>query len=357
MEITVDTLGKLEDFLETIPSKQTRKSYKNGISRMEEYLGHSIIRLIKAPDASKKTEKFFIWLKEVKGYSQNTCRNFVNGAVQFLKYYGAEIKLRRSLGVYRTEISLSDHLLTSDQISRMGSVADLREQVILEVLLLGLRASDASKLEKEDFDRLEEKAPISLRLRAKKEGTIYRTFISQEFKELLKLYLPKIEGKWLLPGKRKGRPISNDALNWTIQNLAVRSDIKVKKLLRWNCGRKLVLRSAAELGISQWSSKALTGKSIPKDIATYIEGLNLKPDFLKLHKVLRLKKERSNTKIKNIEQLVDLMLQAWKKVIMDQVKEAEIPGVSGFTGGILEEMSPEELLKLFIQETEKEKKD
>ena len=39
-------------------------------------------------------------------------------------------------------------------LQRMASLANLREQVILEVLLLGLRVSDASRLEKEDFDRL-----------------------------------------------------------------------------------------------------------------------------------------------------------------------------------------------------------
>lgn len=274
-------------------------------------MGHSITKIIGSPEATKRIEKFYIWLKE-KGYSQNSCRNIVNGGVQFLKYFGTEIKLRKSLGVYRTEVCLSDHLLTIDEVQQMADVADLREQVILEVLLLGLRVSDAARLEVRGFNILKP-TPVPLKLYAKKEGTIYRTFISKEFQDLLKLYVPTLEyGTWLFPGKRKGKHISNDALNWTLQELAKRAGIKTNGNLRWHCGRKLVLRTAAELGINQWSAKALTGKSIPKDIATYIEGLDLKKDFLKLHDVLRLK--RTKGEINGIEEEIGSLKEALNSV-------------------------------------------
>ena len=72
----------------------------------------------------------------------------------------------------------------------MASVADLKERVILEVLLLGFRIGDVVSLKVMDFDRLDQEAPIELKLRARKEGTVYETYISQPFKDLLKLYLP-----------------------------------------------------------------------------------------------------------------------------------------------------------------------
>lgn len=97
-------------------------------------------------------------------------------------------------------------MLTIDEVQKMASIANLKEQMILEILLLGLRVSDASRLEKEPFDRLDEKPPVPLMIYARKEGTIYRTYISQEFQELLKLYLPTLrkKEKYLFPGKRKG---------------------------------------------------------------------------------------------------------------------------------------------------------
>lgn len=302
-------MTELEDFLETIPSKNTKRSYKNGIKRMEEFLGYSLTKLIKSPEASKQITKFYSWLKNERRYSQNTCRNLVNGPVQFLKYFGTEIKLRKSLGIYRSEFCLSDHLLTIDEVQRMASLANLREQVILEVLLLGLRVSDASRLERKDFDRLNEDPPVPLRIYAKKEGTIYRTYISAEFQELLRLYLPTIEKetKYLLPGKRKGSHIDNDILNLTLQQLAEKAQVKLNGNLRWHTGRKLVLRSCAELGINQWSAKALTGKSISKDMATYLEGLDLKKDFLKLHSVLKLKHTKESNRVGDVEKTVDML--------------------------------------------------
>jgi len=35
MELSAISMGKVEDFLETIPSKHTRKNYVNGIKKFE----------------------------------------------------------------------------------------------------------------------------------------------------------------------------------------------------------------------------------------------------------------------------------------------------------------------------------
>jgi len=66
MEITVETFGELDDFLETIPSKATRKSYMNGIAKMEEHLGHSILKLLKFPNVSRKLKSSISGLKKRK---------------------------------------------------------------------------------------------------------------------------------------------------------------------------------------------------------------------------------------------------------------------------------------------------
>ena len=53
MELCVLTLGKVEDFLEAIPSKHTRKNYVNGIKKFKEYYSDSVTKLIKTPEATK----------------------------------------------------------------------------------------------------------------------------------------------------------------------------------------------------------------------------------------------------------------------------------------------------------------
>jgi hypothetical protein len=70
IEIGIEELTKLEDFLSAVPSKNTRKNYLNGISKFEEYVGRSIETLLPGNGQGRIIEKYFIWLKE-QGYMQN----------------------------------------------------------------------------------------------------------------------------------------------------------------------------------------------------------------------------------------------------------------------------------------------
>ncbi len=50
-------MAKVEDWLEGIPSPQTRKNYKNGLRRFEEYYGKGVETLIGSDEAGKITAK------------------------------------------------------------------------------------------------------------------------------------------------------------------------------------------------------------------------------------------------------------------------------------------------------------
>jgi len=347
-------MGKVEDWLETIPSKHTRKNYINGIKRFEAWYGHSVTTLIKSPDATKTIEKFYVALKQK--HPQNTCRNVTNSAIQFLKYFDTPLKLRRALGIYRTEKAIDDHKLTIDELRRMASVADLKEQVILEVLLLGLRIGDAITLKVSDLDKLEQDAPIDLQLRATKEGTVYETFISQEFKELLKLYLPTVEGLWLFKGIRKDSHAKDETLNIALRNLAKRAGVKLHGRLHWHCGRKLVMTTGAQLGINSWIIKKLVGKSVEMSDDTYLY-TDLKEGFLKIHGVLKLKPMVANGRIGSVERftqkICDAIAEHFKPTVKQLVIEEMTQGKAG-TIGLLEmpnvdKMSSEEIIDLYLK--------
>jgi len=347
-------MGKIEDFLETIPSKHTRKNYVSGIKKFEEYYGDSITKIIKNPEATKTVEKFYVALKQK--HPQNTCRNVTNAVIQFLKYFGTDIRPRKALGIYRTEVSTDDHKLTIDEIQRMATVADLKEQVTLEVLLLGLRIGDVITLKVNDLNKLEQEAPIELKLRATKEGTVYETFISQEFKELLQLYLPTVKGKWLFQGIRKDSHAKDETLNLTVKNLASRAGIQLHGRLHWHCGRKLVMRTGAELGISPWIVKKMVGKSIPKSDDTYLGDTDLREGFLKLSSVLKLKPRTVNGKLSNLEEDSKLFAEALWELVKPIVERKRLERLSQKTQqgiGLLEmeeiPNDPREGLKLFLK--------
>jgi len=162
--------------------------------------------------------------------------------------------------------------------------------------------------------------PIEFKRRARKEGTIYHTFISRELKELLELYLPQVEGEYLFPGQRKGTHAKAETLNKILNNLAKRANIQLHGHLHWHCFRKLILRRGSELGIPSWNLKLLVGKSVPYSDETYLAGINLKEDFLKLHNDLSLRKTTVNNRIANIEEMVDLIAKALAKLIMQNVQ-------------------------------------
>ena len=308
-------MTKLTDFLEGIPSKATRKSYKNGIRKFEEFLGYPIEKLIGSSNAGKQIEKFYVWLKE-KGYTQNSCRNIVNGPIQFLKFFDTQVKYRRSLGIYRTEISTKDHRLTVSELQEMGSVANLKEQVILEVFIFGLRVSDACRLEWKLFDVGNQEAPIPIEILTRKKGQVAKAFINQEFKEILDKYLLNLDqnNKYLLQSARKAH-LDEETLNWILKDLAKRANLNLRGNLHWHCGRKLFMRTAASLGINQWNARMMIGKAVSKDILTYVNGVNLAKDFLKVSNVLKLKAVQANGRIGSMEEMVQLLARALMKMI------------------------------------------
>lgn len=76
-------MAKIEDWLGAIPSPQTRKNYRNGIRRFEEFYQKPIESILELSDVEcgHVVEKFYSHLKQ--NHPQNTCRNVVNGLIQY----------------------------------------------------------------------------------------------------------------------------------------------------------------------------------------------------------------------------------------------------------------------------------
>jgi integrase len=308
----------VEEWLSGIPSKYTRKNYMSGIKKFEnEYYHKPIETLIKSPEAGREIERFYCWLKERHG--QNTCRNVVNAVIQFLKFHGTEVKYRRALQIYKTVPTTRDHRVLISEIQAMAKVAELKEQILLEVYLMGFRIGDVALLEWRTFDQNGE-PPIPVAINTKKEQVVARAFISEEFKQLLDKYLPLLDesNPYLFQSKRRKR-LSTKQINNKLKKLVERAGITNHGLFRWHTGRKLFLRTCAELGISSWSAKLMCGKSIPASDDTYVHDAELKGDFLKISKVLRLfPKPVANGQTK---QMLDVVFQVLRTLVEDKMKE------------------------------------
>ena len=310
-------MARIEDWLSTIPSPHTRKNYKSGIKKFEAYYGNGIETIIGSDDAGKIIDKYYAWLKN-QMTSQNTCRNLVNSPIQFLKYFKTEVKYRNK-SMYKTVLTTRDHLLNISEVQEMAKVADLREQILLEVFLMGLRIGDVSTLKWKTFD-VTTKPPVEISIYTRKEDVVARTFISEEFQGLLQKYLDKIDknNEFLFQSNRRGN-LSSKRINQILKDLADRAQIKTHKVFRWHIGRKLFLRTCAELGVNAWNAKIMCGKSVSADIAAYINGVQLKNDFIKVSNVLKLfPKPVANGETK---QMLDVVFQVLRTLVEDKMKE------------------------------------
>lgn len=306
-------MAKMEDWLAAIPSKYTQKTYRSGIKKFEEFYGKPIESLLNLSDEELGhiIDKFYSWLKQEKRHPQNTCRNYANCPIQYMKYFSKNPKYKKSLGIYRSTITTRDHPVEISEIQKMASVANLREQILLEVYLLGLRVRDVSKLRWKTFAANSE-SPIPVMINCVKEETVAHAFINEEFKTLLCKYLPTIdkENPYLFQSKnwqgdkRKGiQNLSPKQILNILNDLIKRAGIQKNGVFGWHTGRKLFLTTAAELGISPWASKMMVGKSFENSDETYVSRMKLKPDFIKISNVLKLFPKTANDdgKVKNLE--------------------------------------------------------
>lgn len=350
-------MAKVDDWLSGIPGKSTRKSYLSGVRLFEQFYGKPIEKILdeSEKEAGRTVEKFFVWLKEKK-YSQNSARNLTNAVIQFSKFFDLTPKYRKSIGIYTTVIATNEYPLNVTELQSMASVADLKEQIILEVFMLGLRVNDAAQLKWQLFDVGVTKAPIQIDIMTEKEMQPAKSFISVEFQELLAKYLPtlKKENPYLLQSARKGH-LDDESLNWTLKRLGERAGINLRGMkLHWHIGRKMYLKIASSLGVNEWNCRMLVGKSVSADILTYLDGVALQNDFIKVSNVLRLK-PINGTRIGNVEQTVQLLEKAFGKFLREFML-SDIPGIQGLNGVLKEKtkkdlasIPDEELLKAFLE--------
>jgi integrase len=297
-------IAKMEDWLGTIPSPQTRKNYKNGIRRFEEFYHRPIEALLELSDTELGhiIEKFYSHLKE--NHPQNTCRNLVNCPIQYLKYFGKNPKYKKSLGIYTTTLTTRDHLLTVDEVREMWKIASIEEKVMLKTWMLGLRIGDACKLDWQAFSFKPSVEPQEVIVTTHKEGVTAHIFVDPEFQTLLEKQISNLDhsNKYLFQSE-KGGHVKEKQLLRRLQKLQKKAGIDSKgKVFGWHLGRKLFLRTCAELGITSWNVQMMCGKAVDKSIATYINGVQLKNDAKKVHNVLTMENQ-SNGNDKKVESL------------------------------------------------------
>jgi integrase len=303
----------VQEFLDSLPSKGTKKVYKMGLKKFFEWYGKTPDQVLqerkddltqrpdedlvtyknRASNYSKIIERFHAHLLE-EGYKINTAKSLTNGIRQLFRYYQMDIKVRNGSSLNRTVKTQRNFPLTIEHVRKMYVVANFRERVIISMATdLGLRVSDFLKIKKQDLPDLSLEAPISFDVMTEKENVIARGFLSQETVESLKKYiktLPK-DNPYLFPSSQnKPKPISRTQIGNLLKDLAHKAGLKISngKSLTFHCFRKMLLSAAIDSGIGLTAGKKLVGKTIPQSDDTYLTTVKLREKFIQLKKFLTI---------------------------------------------------------------------
>jgi site-specific recombinase XerD len=341
----------MTEFLESLVSPQTRRSYKFALATFEAWYKKPLKDLLSEPEPTRLLEKYWVYLKET--YKSNTPRSKFNPVLQYMKFNGIEPKIRKSLHVHKQIVSVNDHVLSMLELRKMYGVSSLEEKIMLKVWTLGLRVRDATLLEWKDFDFGEPTDGLKeIRIVTKKEETPAYLYMDKEFQTLLKQYLPTIdqENKCLLQSNKGGR-YSEKQLVRKIQALRNRAGIKTTKVFGWHIGRDLVLTTGTNLGLNSWGLKIMVGKSTGANIWDYISHVNLISQAEILRTALRMELEQvgSNGAHAKMEEEIEFISKVVAKVVRELRGDQYRTPSTGI--GLVVRKSDKEVLEEYLEET------
>jgi len=290
--------------------------------------------------------RFFKWLQSEykskttqKPLSESSALSVCTAIRGFFAYhrYSLEIKKDALPSSEKVEGTQQDHSFDIYQLRSMFNMGDLRERTILACAKdLWLRVGDFASLNRDLIElyikREQEQAEnenrdvdiVEFELTSQKEKEPCSCHLSRETVELLKDYMktyPKTERLF---------PITEDALNDLIRNLAKKSKITLTGRVRFHCLRKFGI-TLMHGKVTEPVMKYMIGKHISKDLKTYIQNnRETFKAFKTIEPLISLTKQNGNgVNQKLSEQLEDLKKETFKRMAFQQVLQKMFPEEMG----------------------------
>ena len=319
---------KIEDFLDYIKqakSKATFKNYTQGLKKFTAWYGKDANAILKerfedlqSTDQNKRKrfnreiEKFHRHLKNL-GHPQNTAVAYTEGIRQLFRFFDMDIKNLPS-EVTRKTTTVKDYVPSISEYRDMFNSGNILDRTIISMALdLAWRIGDFVKIKRDMLPNLKQNTPIPFDLVTEKEEVVSKSFLSAQTVQLLKTYLKTLnDNPYLFPSN--GIHYDPEAIGKRLKVLAKKAKIHIPKgkRLRFHCFRKRFLSECANLKIDINTAKILVGKSVSKDMLTYLSEVEHKKAFEEVHRRLQL------TEVKAVINAKDSEIEALKKKIEEQ---------------------------------------
>jgi integrase len=332
-------------------SPSTEKSYLDGVNHLVRHLGledpDQLVAEIKAGKRDQNTVyKEFLYAQSSSGFAPSTVRVRTSAVAKFLEANDVPVTVKPKQKVFPI---YDDVLPSREMLTRAVNAGNLRAKTAILILASsGLRVGELVNLRLADIDTKKNPSPVRIRgafrqggkLAGAKERKSRVTFVSDEAKEALDLYLDGRRQQGEKTGKvspvmvtDKGDPMSGRNLSAILRNAFVvagatkrgegtggRHDLHPHVLRKWFktqlissgvpgpiadrlCGHSRYMAREYELyteeQLAQWYSKAMPNLSFVRKPEVDEDGMKLDTLFL-LAKGLGL----SETKIGHIKQVL-----------------------------------------------------
>lgn len=185
-------MNEMEEFIELQRKKNTRENYRTALNKYFDSINSK-------PDGyfqkNRDYEKdIMTFVKKIQGLAPVSQRNYMSVVRSFLLDNDIEpsTKFWRKIRKYmkKGKALTLDRAPTTNELKQLLSYADMKTRLmILMSISSGMRVSELMSLVPEDIDLKHEPCMITLRSTYTKTGEPRITFISDEAKELLELWL------------------------------------------------------------------------------------------------------------------------------------------------------------------------
>jgi site-specific recombinase XerD len=263
------------------------------------------------------------------GYEINSARADSTAPRSFFSSQCQEVKIKKGK-ISGPQIAKGEHSFTQDELKKMFHFGDVKSKAILSTAVsLGWSPIDFLSLEVNFIKPYIEKATAEkldfvqfVYARQKTDKTAICHLMPESI-ESLDAYLKTIpeDAKylWYSPSNHD-EPLTNKALNDILKGMVKQASTMTTGDIKFNLLRKFTFSTLQRLGMTESESRVCVGKTVSPDILTYL--INLKDTLLEKYRKayvgLTLVKSNGNGRIDNIQQALDLVMSALRKLIEQQ---------------------------------------
>jgi integrase len=305
-------MGLEEEWLSQILGASTKIHYKKGMGYFLEFLGMSKAEELRGlPKAETKVLQFFQWLQKEKGLNKNSARARVVSVQSFFAYIKEPLNLKNKLPAIG--IKVENWRPSLDDIQKVFRLGDISAKAWLSLSRdCPARMSDLLKITPEQIETGE------FVLISQKENVVGKCYISEETKALFRQLK---EANIQLPTSQRG-------IDKMIANACRVAGFQ--KRLNQHLFRKIWISQAINLGLSEPIVKILSFKSVDKSLLTYMLDRNdLKDSWKKVIDSMPLEHTNGNGRVNNIEEALDLVMSALRKLIEKETHQFESAKMTG----------------------------